>query len=129
MKEITAKLVRTTDKQRFYELSDPIMKGRRHNNEVDIPKEIEDCRDKRIKVQYKDEILTEELLLKLGAQKGWNSNKTYFVIYAEEEDIYILYKDGIYYNANEDDEGFIYETIPCTGLHSLQNKYYALNGV
>lgn len=59
MKEITAKLVRKTDKQRFYELSEPITKGRVFNNEVDIPKEIEDCRDKSIKVQYKDEILTD----------------------------------------------------------------------
>ena len=128
MKEITAKLVRKTDKKRFYELSEPITKGRVFNNEVDIPKEIEDCRDKRIKVQYKDEILTEDLLLKLGAQRGWEEENVYYIIYAEEEDIYILYENGVFYHSYEYDS-MVYSTYVCTGLHSLQNKYYALNGV
>ena len=71
--------------------------------------------------------LTKDLLLKLEAQRGWDGKNVYYIIHAEEEDIYILYKDGIYYHANEYDST-VYETIPCTGLHSLQNKYYALNG-
>lgn len=74
-------------------------------------------------------LLTDGLLLKIGAQKGWNGNNQYYIIHGEKEDLYILYKNGIYYHANTSEEDGIYETILCFGLHSLQNKYYALNGV
>ena len=73
--------------------------------------------------------LTEELLLKLGAKKDMDfNNQIYYQFEGKEEAIYILYKDSIYFHAYEYD-GMMYETYCCTGLHSLQNKYYALNGV
>lgn len=84
-----------------------------------------DCTEKEISPI----ILTEELLLKLGAKRDIDfNNQIYYQFEGKEEAIYILYKDSIYFHAYEYD-GMMYETYRCTGLHSLQNKYYALNGV
>lgn len=57
MKEITAMLVRSTDNQRYYELSEPIIMGIAFKKEFDIRKEIEDVRDNEIKDIYKKEVL------------------------------------------------------------------------
>lgn len=74
-------------------------------------------------------ILTNELLLKLGAEKYVDAkDKKSYKFQGGQEDIYISYEDGIYYHAYEYDS-MVYSTYVCTGLHSLQNKYYALNGV
>jgi len=74
-------------------------------------------------------VLTDELLFKLGFGDAINVYDDYraYQISAEIENIYLLYKNGMYYHAYEYDCTII-ETIPCTGLHSLQNKYFDLNG-
>jgi hypothetical protein len=58
MKEIIAKLVETTKYQRFYELSEPIHKGRRFGGDVDIVRELEECKE-RIFPEYKHLIRTD----------------------------------------------------------------------
>ena len=47
VKTLTAKLVHKTDKQRFYELSTPVTKGRRFGKDVDIPMELKDIKEKK----------------------------------------------------------------------------------
>lgn len=59
MKEIIAKLVETTSHQRFYELSESIHKGRNFRNDVDIAKELQECKGKRIKSEYQHLIRTD----------------------------------------------------------------------
>lgn len=59
MNEIIAKLVETTNYQRFYELSAPIHKGRRFGNDVDIVVELKECREKRMKPEYKHLLRTD----------------------------------------------------------------------
>nr|DAW31192.1 MAG TPA: hypothetical protein [Caudoviricetes sp.] len=58
MKEIIAKLVETTNYQRFYELSEPIYKGRRFGSDVDIIRELEECKE-RMDPEYKRIIRTD----------------------------------------------------------------------
>ena len=58
MKEIIAKLVETTNYQRFYELSEPIYKGRRFGSDVDIIRELEECKE-RMDPAYKRIIRTD----------------------------------------------------------------------
>ncbi|MBV3838401.1 hypothetical protein [Bacteroides xylanisolvens] len=58
MKEIIAKLVETTNHQRFYELSAPIYKGRRFGSDVDIVRELEECKES-ISPEYKHLIRTD----------------------------------------------------------------------
>lgn len=59
MKEIIAKLVETTNYQRFYELSEPIHKGRRFGSDVDIVAELEECRENWMKPEYKHLLRTD----------------------------------------------------------------------
>jgi hypothetical protein len=67
-------------------------------------------------------LLTEDILLKLGAKKDTDLiDRTYYRINGKEEDIYILYEDGIYYHAYEYDS-MVYSTYVCTGLHTIQLK-------
>lgn len=53
MKTIIAKKVFETRTKRFYELSEPITKGRRWNNDVDIIHEMTDPKINRIKKKYR----------------------------------------------------------------------------
>lgn len=53
MKEITAKLVSTNNTQRYYELSSPIYKGRNFGGDVDIVAALEECKENRMKPEYK----------------------------------------------------------------------------
>lgn len=59
MKEIIAKLVETTNKQRFYELSEPIHKGRGLGGYVDIAAELQECKNNRVKPEFKHLIRTD----------------------------------------------------------------------
>lgn len=59
MKQIIARLVETTKHQRFYELSEPIYKGRSFRSDVDIIAELQECKDNRVKPDYKDLIRTD----------------------------------------------------------------------
>lgn len=59
MKKITARLVSTNNTQRYYELSSPIYKGRRCDNNVDIIAELEECKEKRMKPEYKHLLRTD----------------------------------------------------------------------
>lgn len=59
MKKNIAKLVETTKYQRFYELSEPIYKGRRFGGDVDIATELQECKDNRVKPDYKHLIRTD----------------------------------------------------------------------
>lgn len=65
MKEITAKLVHTYINeesgatQRYYELSEPIIKGRSLGCDVDIPNNIIKCVDERIKDEFKEFVRTD----------------------------------------------------------------------
>jgi hypothetical protein len=59
MKKNIAKLVETTKYQRFYELSEPIHKGRRFGGDVDIATELQECKDNRVKPDYKHLIRTD----------------------------------------------------------------------
>lgn len=59
MKKITAKLVSTNNTQRYYELSSPIYKGRRFGNNVDIIAELEECKEKQMKPEYKHLLRTD----------------------------------------------------------------------
>ena len=63
VKTLTAKLVHKTDKQRFYELSTPIIKGRRFGKDVDIPMELEDIKEKRLKPEFKADFKTDACYL------------------------------------------------------------------
>lgn len=58
MKEIIAKLVETTKHQRFYELSEPIYKGRRFGGDVNIATELQECKD-MVKPEFKHLIRTD----------------------------------------------------------------------
>lgn len=53
MKEIIAKLVSTNNTQRYYELSSPIYKGRNFGRDVDIVAALEECKENRMKPEYK----------------------------------------------------------------------------
>lgn len=59
MKEIKAKLVSTNNTQRYYELSSPISIGRRFGNNIDIVAELEECKEKRMKPEYKHLLRTD----------------------------------------------------------------------
>lgn len=59
MKVIIAKLVETTKHQRFYELSEPIYKGRRFRSDVDIVTELQECKNNRVKPEYKHLLRTD----------------------------------------------------------------------
>lgn len=59
MKTIIAKLVETTSLQRFYELSEPIHKGRRFGKDIDIAAELQECKEKRVKPEFKHLIRTD----------------------------------------------------------------------
>lgn len=59
MKEIIAKLVETTKYQRFYELSEPIYKGRSFRSDVDIAAELQECKNNRVNPDYKHLIRTD----------------------------------------------------------------------
>lgn len=59
MKEIIAKLVSTNDTQRYYELSSPIFIGRNLGHDVDIVAELEECKEKRMKPEYKHLLRTD----------------------------------------------------------------------
>lgn len=59
MKHIIAKLVATTNDQRFYELSAPIHKGRRFGNDVDIAEELQLCKEEWLKSECKHLIRTD----------------------------------------------------------------------
>lgn len=59
MKQIIAKLAATTNDQRFYELSEPIHKGRRFNNDVDIAAELQLCKEEWVKLECKHLIRTD----------------------------------------------------------------------
>lgn len=53
MKQVTAKLVYQNRTQRFYELSEPITKGIRFKDEVNIIEEMQDDCNRRIKEEYR----------------------------------------------------------------------------
>lgn len=59
MKQIIAKLASTNNTQRYYELSFPIYKGRRFGNDVDIVAELEECKEKRMMLEYKHLLRTD----------------------------------------------------------------------
>ena len=59
MKQIIAKLVSTTNDQRFYELSEPIHKGRRFGGDVDIAAELQLCKEKWVKPESKHLVRTD----------------------------------------------------------------------
>ncbi|WP_025726551.1 hypothetical protein [Bacteroides sp. 14(A)] len=59
MKQIIARLVETTKHQRFYELSEPIYKGRRFRSDVDIVAELQECKEKRMKPECKHLLRTD----------------------------------------------------------------------
>lgn len=56
---ITAKLVSTNDTQRYYELSSPIFIGRRFCNDIDIVAELEEYKEKLMKLEYKHLLRTD----------------------------------------------------------------------
>lgn len=55
MKKIIAKLVKQTNEQRFYELSEPIYKGRRFGKDIDIAIEVKESKE-HIKPEYRDTV-------------------------------------------------------------------------
>ena len=59
MKQIIARLVETTKYHRFYELSEPIYKGRRFRSDVDIVAELQECKEKQMKPECKHLLRTD----------------------------------------------------------------------
>jgi hypothetical protein len=78
MKILMAKLVETTSKQRFYELNYPLLKGRRLCEDVDIPQELEESKEKYTKPEFKDFVRTDGAHIVCVSDAGTHTERLVF---------------------------------------------------